>query len=100
MFEVKYGTSAVQWYKQIKRGLCTVQYDTVLVPYSLVNVHNSTVRTYVRYATHRVPRRATIDEKRSTVRVLYKAGRAEDVSIATVVRSGFDSTCSSLSLGG
>ena len=79
------------------------QYGTVLVPYSLVNVHNSTVRTYVRYATHRVPRRATIDEKRSTVRVLYKAGRAEaDVSIilATVVRSGFDSTCSSVSLGG
>ena len=46
MFEVKYGTSAVQWYsyKQMKRGrLCTVQYGTVLVPYSLVNVHNSTV---------------------------------------------------------
>ena len=65
MFEVKYGTSAVQWYsyKQMKRGLCTVQYGTVLVPYSLVNVHNSTEPKEHTYGTlptvFRAARRST-----------------------------------------
>ena len=57
MFEVKYGTNAVQWYsyKQMKRGLCTVQYGKVLVPYSSVNVHNSTVQYRKNIRTVRYP---------------------------------------------
>ena len=68
MIEVKYGTTAVQSYKHSyctrtsRPKFRTVQYGTGTR--NLVNVHNGTVlvRTYIWFATHRVPRRATIDE--------------------------------------